>query len=140
MADKSIDEEVRSSVRKATQLSFAELKLNDGNSVELREVSGVKSGQNYLVDLELAVPKTWTVEEVREVEDAARLAIAGKVRGVRRLKMRFVPNDKETTLFDEFVPESERATPEPLVHDHDHDHGEHEGHDHGATNGHEKTK
>ncbi|KAH7360683.1 cation efflux family-domain-containing protein [Rhexocercosporidium sp. MPI-PUGE-AT-0058] len=130
LADKGIDDEVKASVRKATALSFETIR--DGTQVELREVEGVKSGQNYLVDLQLAVPKSWTVEDVREVEEGVRETVGSKVRGVRRIKIRFVPKDDgSSTLFDEFISGdiSPRESPEPEDHDHDHDHG------HSHTNG-----
>jgi divalent metal cation (Fe/Co/Zn/Cd) transporter len=127
LADKGIDEEVRGSVRKATIKSLGDLPR--GEMVELRDIQGVKSGQNYLVDLELAVPKTWNVEEVRGVEEAIRVMVGSKVRGVRRLKVRFIPNDAEdASLFEEFISGeiSPRSSPEPedfeQAHNHDHDH------------------
>lgn len=133
LADKGIDTEIKASVTRAAKKSF--VNLPEGNEVELREVEGVKSGQNYLVDLQLAVPKSWTVEDVREVEEAVREAVGSKVRGVRRVKIRFVPKDDTTTsLFGEFISGdvSPRESPEPE--DHDHDHDDHD-HDHSHTNG-----
>ncbi len=135
LADRGIDEEVRASVRRATEKSLLQFPRDD--KVELREIQGVKSGQNYLVDLELAVPKSWTVDKLKEVEDAIRVMVGSKVRGVRRLRMRFVPQEAaETTLFDEFISGdiSPRASPEPEA---DHDHG-HE-HEHGHNHNHEPS-
>ncbi|CZS93524.1 hypothetical protein WAI453_001053 [Rhynchosporium graminicola] len=123
LADKGIDDEVKASVRKAAATSFETIK--DGTEIELREIEGVKSGQNYLVDLQLAVSKSWTVEDFKEVEEGVRQTIGSKVRGVRRIKVRFVAkDDAESTLFDEFISGdiSPRASPEPEEHDHDHDH------------------
>lgn len=142
LADKGIDAEVKASVTKATGKSLAN--LTNGSEVELREVEGVKSGQNYLVDLLLAVPKAWTVEDVAEVETAVRDTVGSKVRGVRRIKVRFVPKeDTSTALFDEFVTRDiSQESPEPEAnnnhnHDHDHDHA----HDHShAPNGKGKGK
>jgi len=135
LADKGIDSEIKVSVKKAAEKSL--LNLREGSQVELREVEGVKSGQNYLVDLQLAVPKTWTVEEVAEVEQQVRETVGSKVRGVRRVKVRFVPKeDTSTSLFDEFIPGdvSPRESPEPEDHDHDHDHDHHNGHSHANEN------
>lgn len=136
LADKGIDSEIKASVSKHVKKSFENLR--NGSQVELREVEGVKSGQNYLVDLQLAVPKSWTVEDVREVEEAVREMVGSKVRGVRRVKVRFVPkDDSSTSLFDEFISGdvSPRASPEPEDdHDHDHDHDHHD-HEHTHTNG-----
>lgn len=121
LADKGIDIEVKASVTRAVEKSLVNLK--EGSEVELREVEGVKSGQNYLVDLQLAVPRSWTVEDVREVEEGVRQMVGSKVRGVRRVKVRFVPKEAaETSLFDEFIPGdvSPRSSPEPEENDHDH--------------------
>lgn len=123
LADKGIDEEVRGSVRKYALRSITD--LSQGLEVEIRDVQGVKSGQNYLVDLELAVPNNWTVEQTRAIEEAIRATVGSKVRGVRRLKMRFIPKEAdETTLFDEFISGdiSPRESPEPEEHNHDHSH------------------
>ncbi|AEO57470.1 hypothetical protein MYCTH_2303685 [Thermothelomyces thermophilus ATCC 42464] len=143
LADRSIDEEVRASVAKQVCKGLASLNDNHyddhdhdhdhdadqhrsnssssvrGDDVELREVTGVKSGQNYLVDVELAVPGHWTVEDVRAVEEAVRARVGARVRGVRRLRVRFVPRSSDPAappgLFDEFIPAnvSPRSNPEP---------------------------
>jgi divalent metal cation (Fe/Co/Zn/Cd) transporter len=138
LADKGIDSEIKASVTKAVKKSLTE--LQNGSQVDLKEVEGVKSGQNYLVDLQVAVPKSWTIEDVREVEDGIRQTVGSKVRGVRRVKVRFVPkDDSETSLFDEFISGdvSPRASPEPEEeHDHDHDHHDHNhSHNGGKANG-----
>lgn len=144
LADRSIDDEIKQSVCK--QATKAVDALEEGlvltaerrREIELREVAGVKSGQNYLVDLELSVPGRWTVEECRAVEDAIRTRVGGKVRGVRRVRVRFVQSEAiETRKFDEFIPGevSPRASPEPEdEHDHDHDH-DHHGHSHANGKG-----
>ncbi|RDW71367.1 hypothetical protein BP6252_07930 [Coleophoma cylindrospora] len=132
LADKGIDDEIKSSVSRAAKKSLAT--LSEGSEVELREIQGVKSGQNYLVDLELAVPSAWTVEDVREVEENVREAVGGSVRGVRRVKVRFIPKTETTNLFDEFI--SGDVSPPPEEHDHDHEH-EHE-HEHSNGHGHGK--
>ncbi|KAK4138258.1 hypothetical protein BT67DRAFT_369095 [Trichocladium antarcticum] len=127
LADRSIDEEVRESI--ATNVAHSLADVPHGSEVALRDVHGVKSGQNYLVDLELAVPGLWTVEDVRAVEDAVRARVGSKVRGVRRVRVRFVPKTA-AEVPSEFIPAdvSFQASPEPEDgnghgHDHDHDHG-----------------
>lgn len=123
LVDKSIDEEVKASVRK--QATSGINALRNSSDIELREVEGIKSGQNYLVDLLVAVPKSWTLSDTQEVEDGVRDVVGAKVRGVRRVKVRFVPKeDTSSSLFDEFISGdvSQRASPEPEDHDHDHDH------------------
>ena len=130
LADRSIDSEVKGSVRKQTQKAFVD--IAEGHEVELRDVSGLKSGQNYLVDLELAVPNAWTVEQVKKIEDAVRTRIGAKVRGVRRVRVRFVPKEVPVPpKFDEFIPGdvSARASPEPED-ENNHNHDDNHNHDH----------
>ena len=55
LADKSIDDDVKASIRKHALKSLKE-DISEGYQVEVRDVGGVKSGQNYLVELELSVP------------------------------------------------------------------------------------
>lgn len=128
LADRSIDEEVRASVSRQVGKSMAD--VADGHEVDLRDVTGVKSGQNYLVDLELAVPSLWTVEQVRGVEEAVRTRVGAKVRGVRRVRVRFVPKAASVPdRFDEFIPAdvSPRSSPEPED-ENGHDHHHHDEH------------
>jgi divalent metal cation (Fe/Co/Zn/Cd) transporter len=132
LIDKTIDDDVKASVRKHTQRALAN--ITEGHQAELRDVTGVKSGQNYMVDLEMSVPGAWTVTDVRELEDAVRTQVGAKVRGVRRVRVRFVPNDVESEKkFDEFISGSVSPPPEELEadeHDHDHDHDHENGHGH----------
>lgn len=132
LADRTIDDEIKKSVRRQVQKSFED--VSQGTEVECREISGIKSGQNYLIDVELAVPGGWTVDDVREVESAVRAQVGAKVRGVRKVRVRFVPKEAagETSKFDEFIPSSvsPQSSPEP---DEDHSHpngnGNHHKHD-----------
>jgi divalent metal cation (Fe/Co/Zn/Cd) transporter len=132
LVDKSIDDEIKTSVRKHALRSIEG--LSNSSDIELREVEGIKSGQNYLVDLLIAVPRSWTLAETQTVEDGVRSAVGSKVRGVRRVKVRFVAlDDSKSSLFDEFIPGdvSPQPSPEPEEHDHDHDHDHEHDHDHG---------
>jgi len=129
LVDRSIDEEVKKSVSRQVRKKLET--ISQGNQVELREVSGIKSGQNYLLDLEMGTPSAWTVEDLREVEEGVREQIGNKIRGAKRVRVRFV--SKETAPakeFDEFISAdiSPRSSPEPEDDDHDH------GHDHGHGN------
>ncbi|KHO00700.1 Cation efflux protein [Metarhizium album ARSEF 1941] len=103
LADRSLDADVKNSVRKQARRALSN--VSEGHEAELRDVSGTKSGQNYLVDMELAVPGAWTVDDVKDLEDAVRMQVGGKVRGVKRLRVRFVSRDKAVDeKFDEFIP------------------------------------
>lgn len=142
LADRAIDPEVKRSVRRQVAKGLAD--VSEGHEVEVRDVSGVKSGQNYLVDLELAVPSLWTVEDVRGVEDAVRTRVGAKVRGVRRVRVRFVPKEvNQADKFDEFIPGdvSPKSSPEPEgdKHDHDHDHDHDHEHSNGGNHNHPKS-
>ncbi|OAA53412.1 Cation efflux protein [Cordyceps fumosorosea ARSEF 2679] len=125
LIDQTIDADVKSSIRKQTQGAL--VNVNDGHEVELRDVSGVKSGQNYLVDLEMAVPAVWTVSDLADVENAVRTEVGARVRGVRRVRVRFVSKDAAVNAkFDEFVYTNLDADPEG----HKHENGSKEEHDH----------
>ena len=83
---------------------------------ELRQMQGIKAGQNYMMDVEVGVSGKMDVAETRKLEDAVRLGVGSKVRGVKRVKVRFVAKDGgEVDLLDEFVPAdvSPRSSPEP---------------------------
>lgn len=127
LADRTIDDEIKQSVRRQVNKSFES--VSEGHEVELRDISGIKSGQNYLIDVELAIPGGWTIEDVREVENAVRTQVGSKVRGVRKVRVRFVP--KETAnipKFDEFISGSvsPQSSPEPEEeHNHENGNGHH---------------
>jgi divalent metal cation (Fe/Co/Zn/Cd) transporter len=138
LADRSIEDEVKSSTRKHILASLTESGKN--HDVELRDISGIKSGQNYLLDIELAVPGGWSVEAIREVEEAVRDRVGSKVHGARRVRVRYVPKEATITRkFEEFIPRdvSERAALEEEE-DHGHDHDHENGHNHTNGNGHHK--
>ncbi|OAA38565.1 Cation efflux protein [Metarhizium rileyi] len=113
LADRSLDTDMKNSIRKQAHRALAN--VSEGHEAELRDISGTKSGQNYLVDIELAVPGAWTVSDVKDLEDAVRTQVGSKVRGVRRLRVRFVSRDKPVNeKFDEFISGHEALQkPEP---------------------------
>ena len=134
LADVGVAEDIKSSVQKAATKALAKDSLVSGrvrgSEVGIRDVQGVKAGQNYLMNIELAVPEDWTVKETRIIEDAVRERVGSQVRGVRRVRVRFVPNAGDMPdLADEFIGAdgiSPRSSPEPedgkdASHDHDHD-------------------
>ena len=134
LVDVAVDEEVKGSVQRAASKALAE--RDETSGVEVRDVQGIKAGQNYLMDIELAVPASWTVERTRRVEDDLRVTIGSKVRGVRRVRVKFVAQNQGSVDFtEEFIGAdvSPRSSPEPEEHDahHDHDHT----HSHNSANG-----
>jgi divalent metal cation (Fe/Co/Zn/Cd) transporter len=124
LADTTVDEDVRSSVEAATAKTLKE--LEDGHEVIVRDVQGMKSGQNYLMDIELAVPGAWAVSRSHSIEAAVRKAVGSDVRGVKRIKVRFIPAEhQDLTFSDEFVARDIGGDPETQCHDHGHDHSDH---------------
>ncbi|KAJ6016905.1 hypothetical protein N7451_000284 [Penicillium sp. IBT 35674x] len=120
LADTTVDDEIKTSVQTAASKALKE--IEDGEQVIIRDVQGMKSGQNYLMDIELAVPGAWAITRSRVVEEAVRQTIGSGVRGVKRVKVRFIPvEEQELTFSEEFVSQDSGANPE-LDHDHDHDH------------------
>jgi divalent metal cation (Fe/Co/Zn/Cd) transporter len=138
LGDITVDDEVKSSVRRAAAKAIKGdaksglVGISGGEAIEIKEVQGVKSGQNYLMDIELGVPSDWTIDQISTVEAAVRERAGAKVRGVRRVKVRFTPLEMSSDFIDEFIGAdmSPRSSPEPEdEHDHSHDH------DHKGVNG-----
>lgn len=102
LADKSIEEEVKTSIKDNVIKTLEEIR--HGSYVELQDIEGLKSGQNYLISLQLAVPPTWSVQTMAEIEKELREALGSKVQGVRRVQIRFVSKESESNSFhDEFI-------------------------------------
>lgn len=140
LADTSVDNEIKKELRRATSKALIGEPLKGldgvegGHMVEIREIQGVKSGQNYLVDVALAVPGNWSVETTRSIEDAVRERAVSRVRGVRRVKVRFLASDQSYSGFsDEFIGANidSQSTPEPEeVHAHEHEQHREKDHSH----------
>ena len=126
LADVGVDDEIKDNVRKAATEA-----LDKNNSlshqVNVRAVQGIKAGQNYLMDVELGVPGAWTIEQTRSIENLIRQHIGANVRGVKKVRVRFVTNSaQEPDFLDEFIPDhsspSDPVVEAELDHDHDHNH------------------
>ncbi|KAJ5665358.1 Cation efflux family protein [Penicillium maclennaniae] len=116
LADATVDEEIRTNVEKAAAKALKS--LENGGQVAIRDVQGLKSGQNYLMEIELAVPGSWSVMQSRAVEEAVRRTVGDGVRGVKRLRIRFVPVElKELNFSEEFISHDTDASPEPHGHE-----------------------
>lgn len=134
LADQCIDEDVKGSVEK--QALKALTKISDHHEIELRDVSGIKSGQNYLIDLEMAIPGSWSIEHAREIEEIVRARVGAKVRGVRRVRVRFAARDDVSNpRLEDFIPPSSNPTPQEQEQESSDEsggegHGHHDHHDH----------
>ncbi|KAM5458126.1 mitochondrial metal transporter [Microsporum audouinii] len=114
LADAGVEESMVDSVRKYTARAIAG--VPDSAEIELRNIQGVKSGPNYLMEVDLAVPGSWSVARTREIERVIRERVGARVRGVKRLRVRFTLNtEKELDFAEEFIaPDiSPRSSPEP---------------------------
>ena len=142
LADVTIDDEVKNSIRRAATKavrgdpSKGVDGLQDADQVTIKDIQGIKSGQNYLVDVEVTVPRSWTLDQTAEVEEAIRTRTGAKVRGVRRVRVKFTPSEGSSNDFaSEFIGAdvSPRSSPEP---EDEHNHSHESGH----THGHESSK
>ncbi|KAI2477611.1 Mitochondrial metal transporter 2 [Pyrenophora tritici-repentis] len=127
LADVGVDQEMKDNVRKAATKALEEI-TTLAEPVNVRAIQGVKAGQNYLMDVELGVQGTWTIDQTRNVENLVRERIGANVRGVKKVRVRFVTNSAEEPDFlDEFIPGDPTLTSNSTSeaehsHDHDHDH------------------
>lgn len=126
LADVGIEDEMKENVSRAATKALSSINTGSAaDSVELRSVQGIKSGQNYLMDLELAAPGSWSIDQTRSVEDLVRERVGAKVRGVKRVRVRFVSKSSEQSDYlDEFIrPDvSAKSSPEPEPEENNHNH------------------
>ena len=132
LADVTVDDDIKKSVRTAaTKAIHGDTKsgqpaVSGASDIEIRDIQGLKSGQNYLMEVEIAMPGSWSIERTMPVEEAIRSRIGNKVRGVKRVRVRFIAQSQTAKDFsDEFIgPDvSPRSSPEPEDEHHfEHDH------------------
>jgi divalent metal cation (Fe/Co/Zn/Cd) transporter len=131
LADVGVEDEMKDNVREAATKALAGI-TTASEPVNVRAVQGVKAGQNYLMDVELGVPGNWTLEHTRSIENVVRERVGAKVRGVKKVRVRFVTNSaNEPDFLDEFIAGDASATssPEPEAeHEHNHSHEHHQKH------------
>jgi divalent metal cation (Fe/Co/Zn/Cd) transporter len=146
LGDVTIDDEIKQKVRKSANKALKGDSAKSipgveyGSEVEVRDVQGVKSGQNYLVDIELVAPSDFTLQQLNAIENAVRTRTGTKVRGVRRIRVKFVASsDNSSKLNTDFVPAdvSPRSSPEP---EEEHDHHDELANGHGHSHSYEEKK
>lgn len=150
LGDVAVDDEVKEKVERVTTTA---LKGNaakgipaveSGSEVAIRDVQGIKSGQNYLIDIELVAPSTFTLQQLNKIEDAVRERAGAKVRGVRRVRVKFIADGTSSgDLISDFIPPdvSPRSSPEPEdEHDHNHTNGQANGHAKAHSHEHKKDR
>lgn len=119
LADAGMEEEAREGAEKAAVAALV------NTPAEIRGVQGIKSGQNLMFEVEVGVPSDWSVAQSNDLEPEIREAIAGKVRGTKRVNVRFTTKN-EPAFIDQFIESKEELDGH---NDHDHDHHDH---DHGS--------
>lgn len=129
LADVGMDEDVRVNVRKTVEGVVGRIVGVGAGAV--RGVQGIKSGQNFLVEVEVAVPQDWSLVQGDELKREIRDAVGGKVKGVRKLSVRVVPQGMDEGAFEDMFIARENQSEVEEHNDHDHDHN----HDHVHTNG-----
>jgi divalent metal cation (Fe/Co/Zn/Cd) transporter len=135
LADASVADDVKDTVRSVANETLHEVLSNDA---ETQEVSGTKAGQSYLLDIAVTVPNNLTIEQLSGVEGLIRQRVATKVRGSRRIRVRFVPLvAQDGDFMQEFVPPgiSTSSTPNLDKHDHEHNDNTHKSPEHRKENG-----
>lgn len=130
LADVGVDDEITTSVRQAATKALKNENLaTQSEGVSVRYVQGVKAGQNYLIDIELVVPGSWTVDEARRTEELVREKVGSTIRGIRKVKIRFVPKaDVEPSFADEFIGADQSPLDSGKGIEHNHDHHGHDNH------------
>lgn len=130
LGDVAVDQEVKEKVEKVANTvlkgnpSKGIAAVEYGSEVEVKAVQGIKSGQNYLIDVELTAPSTFTLQQLNTIEDAVRARAGAKIRGVRRVRVKFIPSGTAAgDSISDFIPAdvSPRSSPEPeseLEHEH----------------------
>ncbi|KAH8155699.1 uncharacterized protein LAJ45_00709 [Morchella importuna] len=117
LVDVGLDDEVKGDIREAAEKALA---LRQ-ERLSLRGVSGLKSGQNLLAELTVEVPVGTTVAQTARIEEELRGIVGAEVRGIRRVKVRFV--EEGVAEQTEFVEKDQSLELEKHEHhDHDHDH------------------
>ena len=137
LMDMGLDDEMKGLVHKAATLALtkgslqnSETIIPDDTQVEVREVQGTKAGQNYFIEVVIAVPGSYSIVQTREIEHLVRQRVGAEVRRVRKVRVKFVPKEEQTpsSFMDDFVGLEESAS----SHNHGH-HGPDLSHDKGAN-------
>lgn len=112
LADVAIDEEVKNTVGRAAKEAVSTNPTDDAaagqgtsrrEDISIGQVSGIKAGQSYLVEVDIKVPENMTIKETRPIERLVRERVGATVRGVRRVKVNFPTTNEAPTFIDDFV-------------------------------------
>lgn len=130
LADMGIDDEMCYEIKKVAENTLKEDGLagvKPGVSGKIKSVGGIKSGQNFLVDITVALEagKAVTLEDMARIEGMLREQVGDGVRGVRKVRVKFIEEGKEEV--SEFVErgeeELESESESEAAHSHSHENG-----------------
>lgn len=130
LADVSIEDEMKQSIESAALEALSETKQPIESTPQ---VQGIKSGQNYLIEIAITVPSSWTLEQMTEAENKVREKVASAAQGIKRVSVRFTSSEVTADAFaNEFVSAKDE-------HEHNHEHDQDHDHGHGHSHSHEHT-
>ncbi|KAJ3541522.1 hypothetical protein NM208_g4576 [Fusarium decemcellulare] len=89
LADRSVDDETRISI--LNLVSRALRKPRYAGAVDVVSLAGIKSGRLTIVDLELAVPQRWAVQEVICLEREIRSQMEAGMKSAWKIRFHVVP-------------------------------------------------
>ncbi|KAI5267097.1 hypothetical protein E4T47_08157 [Aureobasidium subglaciale] len=136
LADVTIEDDMKQKIESATSTALADLKLPTESAPQ---VQGIKSGQNYLIEIAVTVPSSWTLQQMSEAEDVVREKVAKAAQGIKRISIRFTSSENTADAFaNEFVASQDQKTGGEHEHEHEHEHDH--SHDDGHSHSHEPTE
>ncbi|GAM86471.1 hypothetical protein ANO11243_044850 [Dothideomycetidae sp. 11243] len=128
LADVAIDEDIREAAESAATGAM------EGTDATLSAVQGVKGGQNFLLEIAVAIPETSTLKDQKVLEDKIRDAVAKKVKAAKRVAVRFIATqDADKGFTNEFLSFNPDLTEHQHSDEHDAKHDEHHDHDVNGT-------
>ncbi|KAF3922106.1 hypothetical protein ABW20_dc0110100 [Dactylellina cionopaga] len=129
LADMGIDDDMCFEVRKVAENTLKEelvAPVKKGIAGTVKSVGGIKSGQNFLVDITIALENTATLEDMSRIEGMLRQNIGEDVRGVRKVRIRFIESGTEEA--SEFLEAKEEELESESEDEHGHSHENGNGH------------
>jgi cation diffusion facilitator family transporter len=137
LADVSIDADLKHKLQSAALQALSDTKQAIDT---IPQVQGIKSGQNYLIEVAVSLPSSCTLAQMTQTENSMRAKIAAASPGIKRVSVRFTTSPVTADAFaNEFVLQKDKASvleQEPEQ-EHDHHHGgsshDHEHMDHASS-------
>jgi divalent metal cation (Fe/Co/Zn/Cd) transporter len=128
LADVSIEDEMKHKIESAASQALGDLKLPTESAPQ---VQGIKSGQNYLIEVAVTVPSTWTLEQMTQAENSIREKVSSAAQGIKRVSIRFTSSENAADAFaNEFVASKNSTKEHEHEHDHEHEHSHDDDHSH----------